>query len=51
MFETRVFGGVLDAEEVTHPTMAEAMAAHGALAEWCRVGNSPNAGVSEEIVT
>jgi hypothetical protein len=50
LFETRVFGGVLDAEEVLHRTKAEAMAAHGALAEWCRVGNSPDAGVSEEII-
>jgi len=50
LFETRVFGGVLDAEEITHCTRAEAMAAHGALAEWCRVGNSPDAGVSEEIL-
>jgi hypothetical protein len=50
LFETRVFGGVLDAEEVTHHTRAEAMAAHGALAEWCRVGNSPDAGVSEDII-
>jgi len=50
LFETRVFGGVLDAEEVVHRTKAEAMTAHGALAEWCRVGNSPDAGLSEEII-
>ena len=50
LFETRVFGGVLDAEEVAHRTRAEAMAAHGALAEWCRVGNAPDAGLSEEIL-
>jgi hypothetical protein len=50
LFETRVFGGVLDAEEVAHRTKAEAMAAHGALAEWCRVGNSPGAGVGEDIL-
>jgi hypothetical protein len=48
LFHTRVFGGVLDAEELVHPTRQEALAAHASLAEWCRVGNSPDAGISEE---
>ena len=50
LFETRVFGGLLDGEEVEQCTRAEAIAAHVALAEWCRIGNAPNAGVNEELV-
>ena len=48
LFDTRVFGGVLDGEEAQHRTRAEAVAGHASLAEWCRVGNGPDAGVSEE---
>ena len=38
LFETRVFGGVLDGEQREHGTRAEAIAAHASLAEWCRAG-------------
>ena len=48
LFETRVFGGVLDAEESLHPTRDEALAGHAALVEWCRRGNSADAGIREE---
>ena len=49
LFESRVFGGVLDGEEVGLRTRAESLAAHSALAEWCRIGNAPDAGVNEKI--
>ena len=49
LFESRVFGGVLDAEEVTHRTRVESLAAHDALAAWCRIGNSPGGGLNEEL--
>jgi len=48
LFATRVFGGVLDAEEVGHRTRAESVAAHAALSEWCRIGNAPDADVPQE---
>lgn len=51
LFETRVFGGVLDGEVVHHCTRAQAIAEHHALVEWCRVGNSPNAGITEDDIT
>ena len=50
LFETRVFGGVLDSEELRHSTKSEALAAHSALAEWCRIGASPNSGVTESDI-
>jgi hypothetical protein len=49
LFGSRVFGGVLDAEEVGHRTRAESLAAHAALSEWCRIGNAPGAGIPEEL--
>jgi hypothetical protein len=51
LFETRVFGGVLNAEELQHPTRIDALAAHASLVEWCRIGNSPEGGVTEEQIT
>jgi len=48
LFETRVFGGALDEEELGHSTRTEALAAHSMLVEWCRIGNTPNAGVTEK---
>jgi hypothetical protein len=50
LFETRVFGGVLDGEERQTPTRSEAMAVHTELAEWCRIGNAPNAGITEDTL-
>jgi hypothetical protein len=47
LFETRVFGGVLDSEELRHSTRTDALEAHSALAEWCRIGASPDCGVTE----
>ena len=38
LFETRVFGGVLDGEEVRTSTRAEATAAHATVAQWCDIG-------------
>ena len=37
LFETRVFGGVLDGEERAYGTRAEAVAAHASVVDWCRV--------------
>lgn len=51
LFETRVFGGVLDGEEVATATKAEALAMHSVLAEWCRMGNRPDAGISNEMLS
>jgi hypothetical protein len=48
LFETRVFGGVLDAEETRHATKVEAIAAHATLAGWCRLGASADCGVTEQ---
>jgi hypothetical protein len=47
LFESRVFGGVLDGEVVQHCTRAEATAQHAELVEWCRIGNTPNGGITE----
>jgi len=50
LFETRVFGGTLDGEEASHNTRAEALAAHSALVEWCRVAIAPDHGVDERMI-
>ncbi len=51
LFATRVFGGVLDGEDVQHPTRADALAGHAMLVAWCRLGNLPNGGVTAEQIT
>jgi hypothetical protein len=51
LFETRVFGGVLDSEEIQHPTRVDALAGHAMLVAWCRLANSPGGGMSEEQIT
>jgi hypothetical protein len=48
LFETRVFGGILEGEEAWHRTRTEALAGHAALAEWCRIANSANYGITKE---
>jgi hypothetical protein len=48
LFQTRVFGGVLDGEETWSRTRAEAVIGHDNLAEWSRVGNLPDHGISGE---
>jgi hypothetical protein len=50
LFETRVFGGVLDGEEARDSSKAAAIAAHAALAEWCRIGALPDCGVTEQDI-
>jgi hypothetical protein len=47
LFESRVFGGVLDGEVVQHCTRAEATAGHAELVAWCRVGSLPNVGITD----
>jgi hypothetical protein len=48
LFETRVFGGVLDAEEILHQTREAALAGHTELVGWCRMGNSTDSGMRKE---
>jgi hypothetical protein len=47
LFETRVFGGVLDGEVIQDCTRAEATTRHSNLVEWCRVGKGPTFGFCE----
>ena len=51
LFETRVFGGILAGEERWHRTRAEALVGHEWVAEWCRIGNAYNHGLSEDQLT
>ena len=51
LFESRVFGGVLDGEVVQHCTRAEATAGHAALVEWCRIGNASDGGITDADIT
>ena len=48
LFESRVFGGVLDGEVVRHCTRADATAEHLELVAWCRIAAAPNHGFVEE---
>jgi len=48
LFESRVFGGILDGEEVLHASRADALAGHADLIHWCRIGNSPDCGITED---
>lgn len=48
LFETHVFGGVLDGEELHHATKDEALAAHARLVDFCRSGAAPGMGFDEE---
>ena len=47
LFESRVFGGILDGELIQRCTRAEATAAHAELVQWCRIGTLPNVGITE----
>jgi hypothetical protein len=51
LFQSRVFGGVLDGEVRRHCTRADARAQHNELVVWCRIGNSTNAGITEADIT
>lgn len=51
LFETRVFGGVLDGEEMEFQTRDEAVNAHNGLVEWCRLGTQPDYGIDEQMIT
>lgn len=50
LFETRVFGGVLDGEELDFETRDDALTAHADLVEWCRLGTDPNYGLDERML-
>jgi hypothetical protein len=50
LFETRVFGGILDGEEQRHCTRAEAIDAHAVLAEWCRIASLPTHGITADQI-
>ena len=45
LFETRVFGGSLDGEELLTRTRADAELTHAELAHWCVIGTAPYYGV------
>ena len=47
LFESRVYGGILDGEVIQHRTRAEAARRHAELVDWCRIGALPNAGLTE----
>lgn len=47
LFESRVFGGILDGEVVQHFTRADALIEHAELVAWCHIGSAPNAGFTE----
>ena len=51
LFESRVFGGILDGELIQHCTRAEATAGHAELVEWCRIGTLPNLGITKADIT
>jgi hypothetical protein len=51
LFESRVFGGVLDGEEIRYATRADAIAGHESLVTWCRIGHSPDHGITEDQIT
>ena len=46
LFESRVFGGLLDGEERWSRTRAEAVTGHEWLVAWCRIGNTHNLGIT-----
>jgi hypothetical protein len=50
LFETRVFGGVLDGEHQQHATRVNALGGHATLVEWCRVGQSPAKGLTADQI-
>lgn len=49
LYETRIFGGVLDGEEIATSTRAEALEKHAELAAWCRIGNAEDYGIDEAV--
>jgi hypothetical protein len=50
LFESRVYGGILDGEVAHTCTRAQACAEHKRLVEWCRVGAQPHAGITESDI-
>ena len=48
LFDTCVLGGPLDGETVHHSNRVGALAEHEWLVEWCRLGNTPDQGVTED---
>ena len=46
LFESRVFGGILDGELMQHCTRAEARKQHAELVKWCRIGAKPDHGIT-----
>jgi hypothetical protein len=51
LFESRVFGGILDGEQRLHVSRADALVGHAVLVEWCRIGSLPNHGITQEQIT
>ena len=51
LFESRVFGGPLDGEVVQYGTRAESLEGHTRLVDWCRVGLSPDGGITDAQIS
>lgn len=47
-FATHVFGGILAGEDIQYPTRADALAGHAWMVAFCRLGNSPGSGLTED---
>jgi hypothetical protein len=50
-FDSRVFGGVLDGQEMRSRSRSAAIAAHDELVQWCRMATTFNFGITEEQIT
>jgi hypothetical protein len=51
LFESRVFGGVLDGEETLYGTREHALRGHEILAAMCREGSLPDYGISGDEIS
>ena len=51
LFESRVFGGPLNGEVAQSGTRAESLEGHARLVDWCRIGLSPDGGITEAQIS
>lgn len=50
LFRTRVFGGVLNGEEILHYDRPGALAEHRQQVDWCRIGSIFDFGLTEKDI-